>query len=320
MIHLEFASPDINRFHDLARTRTGIGILHDDTGGDPRRTLRFSELLEPHIGIRHELRGVARLGGVVWGSCALYRGSGRKGFTVEEGLALHRLEVAIATGLRAAVLSSIVGAGLRVDLEPAVLVIDAGGEVRQATAASVARVAELGSALGARLPTPIAAVVASARSMRGEASDGLVSYVRTRDRDGAWLTIRAAQLSGIGPNDGDVAVTIRRADEADLLTLLIDAYGLTAREREVVRAVVVGAGTAEIASTMGISAYTVQDHLKAAFAKTGVSNRRELAAVAHRSSSSRRAPRAQLILGQAPDHDIPESWDCRFRCSGARSG
>jgi DNA-binding NarL/FixJ family response regulator len=58
---------------------------------------------------------------------------------------------------------------------------------------------------------------------------------------------------------------------------------LTAREREIVSAVVDGASNREIAATFGVSPQTVKNHLSAIFDKLGVSSRLELAmyAVAH---------------------------------------
>jgi len=58
--------------------------------------------------------------------------------------------------------------------------------------------------------------------------------------------------------------------------LLMSAYGLTERERDVTRAVLQGASTAEIAEQLVVSTHTVQQHLKSIFDKTGVHSRRAL--------------------------------------------
>ena len=64
----------------------------------------------------------------------------------------------------------------------------------------------------------------------------------------------------------------------ELAPLVADAHGLTARERTVTQLVAHGLATAEIARRLFLSPYTVQDHLKAIFAKVGVRTRGELVA------------------------------------------
>jgi DNA-binding NarL/FixJ family response regulator len=63
-----------------------------------------------------------------------------------------------------------------------------------------------------------------------------------------------------------------------LAPLIADAYGFTKRERLVTELVAQGFSTKEIAGRMHLSAYTVQDHLKAVFDKSGTGSRGELIA------------------------------------------
>lgn len=73
-----------------------------------------------------------------------------------------------------------------------------------------------------------------------------------------------------------LAVLFGPAKPADMLPLIAEAYGLSVREKQILDQIVRGASTKELARTLHISAYTVQDHLKSIFVKTGVSSRREL--------------------------------------------
>ena len=80
----------------------------------------------------------------------------------------------------------------------------------------------------------------------------------------------------MGEDEEQVAVLVTPAAADDLGTLLLAAYGLTQRERDVCREVMLGRSTAEIGQRLFISAFTVQDHLKSIFGKVGVHSRGEL--------------------------------------------
>jgi DNA-binding CsgD family transcriptional regulator len=78
---------------------------------------------------------------------------------------------------------------------------------------------------------------------------------------------------------GDVVVTIEPATGAQLSRLALTARGLSAREKDVALLVLQGASTRAISSSLHLSPHTVQDHLKAIFAKLGVNSRREMIAL-----------------------------------------
>jgi DNA-binding NarL/FixJ family response regulator len=84
-------------------------------------------------------------------------------------------------------------------------------------------------------------------------------------------------LLGDGPGSR-VAVLLEAARPPELAPLIADAYGFTERERLVTELVARGFPTSEIAGRLHLSAYTVQDHLKSIFEKSGTSSRGDLVA------------------------------------------
>jgi DNA-binding CsgD family transcriptional regulator len=102
--------------------------------------------------------------------------------------------------------------------------------------------------------------------------------VRVRAADGTWAVIRAAALTTGSQVPAGYAVTMEAAPADDLAPLLMRAWRLTRREREVARLVIDGLSTEDIATALFISVHTVRDHLKMIFGKTGVSRRQDMVA------------------------------------------
>jgi DNA-binding CsgD family transcriptional regulator len=73
-----------------------------------------------------------------------------------------------------------------------------------------------------------------------------------------------------------VSVVVEYPRPIQLTPLIVAAYQLTPREREVAELVLQGLLTKQIARLLQITEYTVQDHLKSIFAKTGTATRGEL--------------------------------------------
>jgi DNA-binding CsgD family transcriptional regulator len=301
----EYVTDDVNLFRSLARREHPVGILVDDTGGDPRRSSRHRDMFVPHWSLDHELRASALSQGRAWAAVALYRNGESSGFSPAEADFLARVTSTIALGVRAGLVSDVAEragtatpGGPPPPDGPAVLVVDAGNAVSRLSPAAEHRVAELGGSAWDALPTPVAAVVSAARAL-AEGRRDVVPRLRVRTRAGQWLVVHAAPLAGPAGGAGhQVVVTIEEARPAEVVPLVIAAFGLTGRERDVVAGVLHGDSTQQIGRTLHLSPYTVQDHLKAVFDKAGVGSRRELVARVH---ADHYAPRAALDLG-------PSGW------------
>src|SRR5262249_19793999 len=93
-------------------------------------------------------------------------------------------------------------------------------------------------------------------------------------RSGQWLTARGVRLDA----GRRVAVVIEPIEQEPASQLMLAAYGLSNREREVALLSLRGLSSMDIAEALHLSEYTVQDHFKSIFDKTGFSTRKELAA------------------------------------------
>lgn len=125
-------------------------------------------------------------------------------------------------------------------------------------------------------PSVVLSVASSAQWAADTGAVADAARARARTSSGEWLVLHATVM------DTDAgrrtAVILEPARPTALAPLIADAYGLTGREREVVRLVLQGLSTDRIAAELHLSAWTVQDHLKSIFDKVGVRSRKELVA------------------------------------------
>ena len=131
-------------------------------------------------------------------------------------------------------------------------------------------------------PIPAAALNVAAQLLASEQGiDSSPARAHLHSHDGAWVTLQAARLR---PSDGtmaaSIAVIIDSIGLADRIDVFSRAHGFTKREADVVVELSRGNSTRLAAQRLGLSEYTVQDHLKAIFTKSRTSSRAELVACA----------------------------------------
>jgi DNA-binding CsgD family transcriptional regulator len=276
---IEYGTVEPTAFMELARAEVPAAGVHLMYDGDVTRSGRMGSFMMPRFGFGDEARMVFRDRDQAWGGMALFRGPDDRPFDEDEVAFLASLSSQFARGVRTGMLSRLAGAPPAVEPQgPAVLIVGAGDEIVQMSVGAEARIADLitGAAAGDPL-APVSALVGAARRYaRGELPGPPRS--RVRGTSGMWLVLHASPLTSFGDREGDVVVTIEEARPPEIVALVVAAFGLTARERDVTQLVLQGVDTKEIASSLHVSTYTVQDHLKSVFDKADVRSRRELIA------------------------------------------
>jgi DNA-binding CsgD family transcriptional regulator len=275
----EYEEDDVNKFAELAHRPEPAATLRQATGGRPERSVRYREILTPN-GFENELRVTFVHERAPWGGAAMYRTPDRSDFTPEQTVFLAAIAPYVAEGIRRAILIAAIPTEASPD-GPGLLLVRPDNSVEAVTPAAQRWLTEMvivqERPLEEQLPNVVHAVVSRARLLAhgGEASGG-VARTRVRTVSGRWLVLHGSVLGD--PAEGRAAVIIEPARPPEIAPLIVEAYGLSERERDVVQLVLHGMSTGEIAKTLFLSPYTVQDHLKAIFEKVGVHTRRELVA------------------------------------------
>ncbi len=276
---IEYGTTEETTFTELSRAGVRAAGVHAVTNGDVFDSQRMRDFMQPNFGYSDELRVVFRDGTSVWGGAALFRDPGSGPFERDEIDFVGSLSAVFAAGVRTGLLARLATAGPPpASAGPAVLIIGADDQVRQTSLGAEERLAELESPThNAKWAGIITSLVAAARRY-ARAETTVPPRSRVRSRSGMWLVLHATPLMGPEGASGDVVVTIEEARPPEIVPLVVAAFDLTQRERDVTQLVLQGVDTKEIAATMHVSAYTVQDHLKSVFDKADVRSRRELIA------------------------------------------
>lgn len=273
-LQIEYSEPDFNKFAELARQAPHVAVLSKATGGAFERSARWREINQP-AGLHDEVRAALVVDGDCWGALDLLRTDAAGLFSDEELECLAPLVAPIAAGLRAALVidspaveDSAHGPGLVIlteDLRPEA--------ISPAAERWIDELKELESGWMGPLPNAIYAVVGRLREL--EAAAELMPRVRVQLRTGRWVAVQASWLVK-ATGDRNIAVIIEPPGANEIAPLIVRAYALTGRESEIVRLVLQGCSTKEVAHRLAISPLTVQQHLKAIFDKVGVHSRGQL--------------------------------------------
>ena len=272
VINSEYIVEDANTFAALSRRRTTVGILSDATRGRPERSARYRELLAPS-GIPYEMRAAFVARGRPWGAVHMARGVDGPDFGARDARVLAHVTTIIADGIRASLRHD---AGRRAASDgPGLVVLGPADEVELITPPARPLLAALRSATLRETddapPTALLALAAFAR-----AGDRAPMEPVTVPSALGWISMHASLPEGA--KHGRVAIVLDRAAGPRVAALRLEAHGVTPREREIAGLLAHGRSNADIATTLVLSPYTVQDHIKNLFEKTGVSSRRELVA------------------------------------------
>jgi DNA-binding CsgD family transcriptional regulator len=262
----ELLDPDFAKFNVLARSSDPVAILSELTDGDLTRSPRYQKLFAPNGG-GDELRAAFVTGGTCWAVVSLVRPLALGLFPPAEIAAVRELIPIASRALRSAIVRRDTQ---QVDGALGMLVVGADGTIETATPDADVLLRELMMPGFDGQPASVLSAARRAKATRGESRVTL----RARGSSGQWFRIHASRLG----DDGRVAVLIEPARPADLVPILLESYGLTQRESELVPLLARGLSTKEIAAELCISRHTVNDHMKLIFSKCGVSSRGELVA------------------------------------------
>ncbi|WP_438351023.1 helix-turn-helix transcriptional regulator [Paenibacillus sp. FA6] len=278
LFEYEYLHEDFNHYEQLVKAVDSVATLSGATEGHLERSPRYRNVLQP-AGFKDEMRAALMYQGACWGYLTLFRYYDGPLFNEDERKFISSLVPSIAFNLRKRSLALPIEKSLFREVESGILVLSDQFITLSSNAAAnywVNLLQKWECIESHTLPRPIRAVCSRALSNTDAAKEpAFMAKVCIRIPDGPFLTIQASQLKGASANV-QLAVWFEPSKPSDTLPLISEAYGLSEREKQILAGIVGGFSTRELALSLHITAYTVQDHLKSIFSKTGVTSRREL--------------------------------------------
>jgi len=268
----EYQRDDVNTFASLAGRRRPSAILSETTRGRPERSARYNDFLAP-FGLPHEMRTALVSRGRAWGGVIFHRTADTGDFRPEDAELMGKLSRPIAEALRNTVrFDAARRAGPHA---PGLLVLDAADGIELSTPGTDELLDSLRHADPVVRSVPASVLIVAAQT-RAAGRDGRRPEPLHVPTASGWVTLYGSMPSGARDR---VAVVIQGTPEDQAVPLRLEAFALSPREREVATLIAQGLDTAAISERLFISPWTVQDHCKAIFEKTGTRTRRELRAL-----------------------------------------
>lgn len=277
MLDIEYGEGDANDLSDLADRPTPVGLLSQETGGQLDLSPRYRDIMRP-LGFRDELRVLLRDRQGAWGALIMGRADDAPPFGSPDLAMAASLVRPLGSALRRLHLTRLAEEGATAPA-PGLVLLNRAHQVVHATPTVAMWLDDLAQAGGVSpgdrgLPPAVYAVAAAVQSPGSATSH--TSWMHS-SRHGR-IRLHAWRLEAPSATSARTAVVVERPGPAEHMALIVAAYGLTPRERDITVLVLRGKSTTEISRGTGLSPHTVQDHLKAVFDKTGVRSRRDLVA------------------------------------------
>jgi DNA-binding CsgD family transcriptional regulator len=268
MFDNEYRQNDLHKIADLTRQRTPVARLSAIDPAVRARSPRYHMLQS--YGAVDELRCAVMEQGNCWASFEIYRAEGSGTFTLSETQSISSLLPALARLVRLALLRQAASFPTAVEDTPGVIVLDLEGNVATKSPSSERWIEDLTPAKAGTPPVFRSLVM---KLTSGGCDELSLSIPRA---SGGQLRLHAAILHA--EHDLKVSIVIEPVKAPVLSATIVQAYGFTARESEVITWMARGMSTKEISERLGISSFTVNDHVKAVLQKAGVQSRQKLIA------------------------------------------
>nr|WP_311279577.1 helix-turn-helix transcriptional regulator [Paenibacillus sp. MER 180] len=278
LFEYDYVRSDYIPYHQLVKADVPVAALSHATEGILTRSARYSNVLSP-AGFSDELRAALMYKGTCSGYLTLFRRFEHPLFTENERAFLASLAPAIAMRLRKSNFVIPTEGKVEPEMEPGIIILDERLGVLSTNEAAdhwLSRLRAWEWIDDDVLPRPVRTACFRALSDLPAATSAAKCCVHLPGYP--YLTIRVSKLHALNNTDRSprLAVSFEPTGPADTLRLMSEAYELSEREKQILNAIVRGMSTKELALSLHISAYTVQDHIKSIFAKTGTSSRRDL--------------------------------------------
>ncbi len=277
LIKAKYATP-VNRWTVLQQQDSPAATLSDAADGSLDRSLMWRDVL-CRYGIGDVASAVFADQFGCWGFLDLWRNDTGGSFSAADAGFLAAAAAPLATALRHGQARTFVDPATqhRPDLGPVVLTLDDDLRITSRTAASHGWLDALLPPQPDERAIPASVYNVAAQLLAAEQGvDAHPAFARTHLADGFWLALRAARLSPDQPpasGAATIVVTIEEASASERIELFGRAFGLSAREYELLGLLATGNDTRSMAREMSLSEHTIQDHFKSIFAKTGSRDR-----------------------------------------------